>query len=283
MKKFNSIIAIAVAALSMTACMDSEWETPDYILDFPPYGNNLIEFAPAGNVMTVQQLKSKYASVISGNKYQEITDDVQLQVVVNGNDQGGNIYKQVSVQDATGGIIVGINATDQFSNMPVGQKMLISLKGMYIGGYGEMAQLGTLYNGGIGRMELTDWEKHVRLLCNDSLAAKVTAVPDTIDFDGNLGEEALCGRVVRISNVTITGEGTQTLAPEDGTVPLTSNCANRNINGAKNSTKIVLRTSTYSKFANIAIPKGKVTIYGVCTAYRGTYQILMRTQSDLRE
>ena len=81
--------------------------------------------------------------------------------------------------------------------------------------------------------------------------------------------------------VAISGKGTQTLAPEDGSVRLTSNCANRDIKGAGSS--IVLRTSTYSDFASRPIPTGKVDIYGVCTIYNGTWQILMRTNSDLVE
>ena len=85
---------------------------------------------------------------------------------------------------------------------------------------------------------------------------------------------------MRITGATINGEGTQILAPEDGSVRLTSNCANRNING---SSKVVLRTSTYSDFASLPIPKGPVDIYGVCTIFNGTWQILMRTESDLRQ
>ncbi len=283
MKKSNILFALVLGAVSFTSCMDEDWKTHEGIIDNPPYGNNKIAVAEGSKVMTIGQLKSQYASVISANGCQQITDDVQLQVAVNGNDQGGNIYKQLSVQDATGGIIVGINATDQFAFMPVGQKVLINLKGAYIGGYGQMAQIGALYNDGIGRMDLNDWKGRMRILTQPESADSVAAVADTVDFDGNMGTDKLCGRIVRLKDVTISGTGTQTLAPDDGSVPLTSNCANRDIKGALNSTKIVLRTSTFSDFATRAIPEGKVTIYGVCTAFRGTYQILMRTNSDLIE
>ncbi len=290
MKKFNILFALVMGAVSFTSCMDEDWKTPENITDNPPYGNNDIavycdKTAELYNqkVTTIEQLKEQYKDVISNNSCKEITDDIQLQVVVNGNDQGGNIYKQISVQDATGGIIVGINATDQFAFMPVNQKILINLKGAYIGGYGEMAQIGTQYNAGIGRMEPSDWEGRVRLLTQAESADSVSAIADTIDFDGSLPKKQLWGRIVRLKDVTISGDGTQTLAPDDGSVPLTSNCANRKITGAKGSTDIVLRTSTYSDFASRQIPEGKVTIYGVCTSYRNTFQILMRTNSDLIE
>lgn len=291
MKKFNILFALLLGAASFTSCMDENWKTPDGITDNPPYGNNEIKVyndetaqTSGQRVITINELKTTYANVISGNSSQEITDDVQLQVAVNGNDQGGNIYKQLSVQDATGGIIVGINATDQFSYLPVGQKILINLKGAYIGGYYKMAQIGTLYDGKIGRMDLNDWKDRMRILTQDESADSVSAVADTIDFDGNIGKDQLCGRIVRLKDVTISGDGTQTLAPDDGSItPKGGNYIERKITGAKNSTDIILRTSTYSDFASRPIPTGKVTIYGVCTSYNSTYQILMRVNSDLVE
>ena len=89
------------------------------------------------------------------------------------------------------------------------------------------------------------------------------------------------GRVVRLSGVTIKKEGTPIIAPEDGSVSLVSNCVNRTLSGGNAGSKCVLRTSTYAAFKGIAIPDGAVDIYGIATIYRGTWQILARTESDL--
>ena len=172
---------------------------------------------------------------------------------------------------------MGINGSNLYPYMPVGQQLLINLKGLHIGGYRKQAQIGALYKGSsIGRMDTDVWEQHVRLLKEGEIEAKV----DTVDFDENADKYILSGRIVKLSGVTISGEGTQVLAPEDGSVTLSSNCANRLING---KSSLVLRTSSYSKFANRAIPKGKADVYGVCTRYNNTWQILMRTESDLQE
>ena len=269
-------MALAVASMSLASCMDKDWEAPQF--DEPLYGNNSIAKAEGSNVITVKELKDKYSSLINAQTdgSQEITEDLQLQVVVNGNDEGGNLYKQISVQDNTGAIIIGINGSGLYPFMPVGQQLLINLKGLYIGGYRKQAQLGSLYNGGIGRMDTDVWEQHVRLVKQGELQAKV----DTVDFDINADKYELSGRIVKLSNVTISGEGTQVLAPDDGSVTLTSNCANRSISLGSS---VVLRTSSYSKFANRAIPAGSVNIYGVCTRFNNTWQILMRTESDLQE
>ncbi|MDE5560781.1 MAG: hypothetical protein K2J00_03090 [Bacteroidaceae bacterium] len=153
MKKSNILAALTLAALSLTACMDGDWQAPDFG-DNPPYGNNGI-VADLTTHITIADLKTKYANVFSQKSgYKLVDEDLQLHVVVNGNDQGGNLYKQISVQDETGGIIIGINGTDLFACMPVGQKLIINLKGLYVGTYGSMAQIGSEYNGGLGRMDV---------------------------------------------------------------------------------------------------------------------------------
>ena len=277
MKTRYMFLAIAITSMGLAACMDKDWETPQF--DEPLYGNNSIMKEEGDKVITIGELKEKYSSLINASTdgVKEITDDWQLQVVVNGNDEGGNLYKQISVQDPTGAIIVGINGSNLYPYMPVGQQLLINLKGLHIGGYRKQAQIGALYNGrSIGRMDTDVWEQHVRLLKEGEIEAKV----DTVDFDENADKFILSGRIVKLSGVTISGEGTQVLAPDDGSVALSSNCANRLING---KSSLVLRTSSYSKFANRAIPKGKADVYGVCTRYNNTWQILMRTESDLQE
>ena len=277
MKTRYMFLAIAITSMGLAACMDKDWEAPQF--DEPLYGNNSIMKEEGDKVITIGELKEKYSSLInaSSDGVKEITDDWQLQVVVNGNDEGGNLYKQISVQDPTGAIIVGINASNLYPYMPVGQQLLINLKGLHIGGYRKQAQIGALYkSSSIGRMDTDVWEQHVRLLKEGEIEAKV----DTVDFDENADKFILSGRIVKLSGVTISGEGTQVLAPEDGSVTLSSNCANRLING---KSSLVLRTSSYSKFANRAIPKGKADVYGVCTRYNNTWQILMRTESDLQE
>jgi len=280
MKTNSFIIALLASAFAMTSCMDKDWGVPESLTTQPPYGNNSLE---AGTTTTLAELQSKYESVISGNSYQQITEDLWLRCVVTGNDLGGNIYKQITVQDETAGIIIGINGSDQGALMPVGQKLLISLKGLYVGGYGKQAQIGSLYNGKIGRMDLSVWKDHVRLIMDGTEEAKAfgTMKVDTLDFDANKTTAEQSGRVVRLTDVTITGDGTQVVAPDDGSVTAVANCINRDIKGGNAGSNCVLRSSTYADFKGMALPSGTVTVYGVATKYNDTWQILARTVTDL--
>ena len=276
MKKQSCIIALLAGAFLMASCQDKDWDIPEGI----PYGNNELV---AGTTTTIAELQSTYASTISNDSYKQITEDLWLRCVVNGNDFGDNLYKQLSVQDETGGIIIGINGSDQGAFMPVGQKLLINLKDLYIGGYGNQAQIGGLYNGSLGRMELSEWKQHVRLIMDDMPEALAfgTMKVDTLDFDPNKTMAQQSGRVVRLSGVTISRDGTPVIAPDDGSVSLVSNCVNRTLSGGNAGSKCVLRTSTYAAFKGVEIPTTAVELYGIATIYRGTWQILARTESDL--
>jgi hypothetical protein len=47
---------------------------------------------------------------------------------------------------------------------------------------------------------------------------------------------------------------------------------------------LVIRTSAfYSKFANETLPTYKVDVTGICTRYNKTWQIYMRTFSDMKK
>ena len=83
-----------------------------------------------------------------------------------------------------------------------------------------------------------------------------------------------------VIDVVITeADGKAAYAPSDGSVAVQGGGVSRNIDGNK---KVVLRTSAYAKFANDAMPTGKVDITGVFSRYNTTWQILMRTANDIK-
>jgi hypothetical protein len=273
---------LALLALSFTfvSCFDSDWDTPD--MTNPPYGNNEIVEDQAKQV-TIADLKAKYSKAIANSSFERITDELQLRATVIGNDIGGNIYKQIIVQDATGALVVGINGTGLFPFLSVGQQLLIDLKDLCIGGYGEQPQLGDEYNNSIGRMSTEKWEQHVRILPSHDISQI-----DTIDFFkvAQADIDRYSGHLVKLENVTI-GDAGSPIAPEyKAGTPLiyngsTNGYVHHTINGQSMS-KLLLRTSTYADFASWVIPSHQVTLYGIATRYRDTWQILIRAEDDIK-
>lgn len=276
MKRIYFII-LAMACIMFSSCMDGNWNAPDN--SEPAYGDNSIKET---NVMTISALKSKYSFVIAVNGMASVDDDIQIKGRITGNDIGGNLYNEVSLQDETGAIIVCISQSGIYGYLPVGQEILVNLKGLYIGAYGKQAEIGTPYTSSSGstyvsRMNKVTWQQHFKIISNPDIAAI-----SPIDFSESLNIDEYCGRLVTLNNVTLKeADGKAVFAPSDGSVTLTANCANRNFN--EFGSTVILRTSTYADFANAVMPTGKVNITGIATRFNGTWQILMRSESDIQQ
>lgn len=279
MKKIHYIF-IALACSLFTACMDGDWDEPSYD-NGAPFGNN--ELTEDG-LTTIAELKTQFKSVIDGGSYAQITNDVKIKATVTGNDLGGNIYKQLFVEDATGAICIAINQSGLNGFMAEGQEILISLKDLYIGGYGRMAQIGTPYNNNgrmqIGRMAQYVWANHFKVV--DPKAELIT--PQPVDFNTVKGSiDANAGKLVVLKGVTFANaNGKKRLV--DG-VQAGGNYYNQSISGMSN---VVVRTSSYADFAAMVMPYDTISkkpipcdIVGIAGRFNNDWQILIRKTSDI--
>lgn len=288
MKNIKYLLMLVLACSLFTGCMDDDWDTPNAEALNKAYGNQ--EIAET-NVITIGSLKEKYESVInaSTNSYEQITEDVQIKGRVVGNDIGGNIYNEVSIDDGTGAILICISQGGLFSYLPVGQEIVVDLKGLYIGGYGKQAEIGMPYtnakgNSYVSRMSRVLWNKHFKLT---GVADASKVVAEEFDLSKRTKEEyftANNGKLMTIKNVEFTNaDGKTTFAPSDEKDA--ANSVNRGLsqNGkAIPTSSLVVRTSSYADFAAKQLPTGKLNITGVFTRYRTTWQILIRDERDIQ-
>ena len=146
-------------------------------------------------------------------------------------------------------------------------------------GYGKMGQIGSLYNGKIGRMSKSLLAKHVRIVGTPD-ATQVEMVPELIDADyfttANMEQLA---KYVRLEGVEITeANGTELWAPEELQY---NNVVERHIK--MGNTNLVLRMSTYADFANEAIPDGELNINGVLTRFNNYWQFVISSTNDIEQ
>ena len=273
MKTIKYLSMLALSLIIATSCMN-DFDEPTF--EQPPFGNNEIGEANT----TIAELKAKFATIITGNSVQEVTEDIIIEGVVVANDETGNVYKQFIINDETGAIIIGVNDVGLYAMVPIGQRVRINCKGLHIGGYGKMAQIGGLYNGKVGRMNKSVYPKHVRLIGSPDLT-QAEMQPELIDdsFFTNENKNNLA-KFVRLENVTITeANGTELWAPEEK--KNSSNVVERNIK--MGNTKVVLRMSTYADFANEPIPTGTLNINGVMTRYNDYWQFVISSTNDIEQ
>ena len=285
--KTTKYILFALAILGLaTSCHESDWDVPSPQDTVDSFGNKYIQ---PTNVKTIAELKALYNNEINNNSLKQVTKPMQIIGLVNGNDEGGNIYNAIYVQDNTGAISISVGQGGLAGPFAIGQPVIIELEGLYIGGYGKQAQIGTTYTNPnkegatpqVGRMSRYLWQNHYRLLLpGDELVAGMSVAPIEVKWNFNsLDIAADCAKLITLKGVELAeADGKAVFAPNDGSVSLTANCANRVI---KDLSNVVVRTSTYADFANLAMPTGLVDITGVATRYNDTWQILMRTSKDI--
>lgn len=288
--KTRKYIFFALAVLGLaTSCERLEWGAPDNVENgVEAFGNKYIQVT---NLKSIAEVKQLYQNEINNNSLKLVKDPMQIRGIVVGNDEGGNIYNSLYIQDATGAIAISIGQGGLFGPFAIGQGVLIELQGLYVGGYGKQPQIGTSYlnpnredaTPQVGRMSRYQWQEHYRLLTKgDGIMDGIFTNPLECKWNLNsLDIAQYCGRLITLKGVELAeADGTAVYAPSDGSVSLTANCANRVISGLSN---VVLRTSTYADFANKPMPTGRVDITGVATRYNDVWQILMRTENDIKE
>lgn len=289
MKKIK-FIALAFLALTLGSCMGDGYADPDLTEKVPasPWGNNSLR---EKNVISIADLKTQFATIInSDNGYKLIEKDMMIKAVVTGNDVSGNIYNQVSVQDASGAIIIAINGSGLSGYLPVGQEILVSLKGLYIGSYKKLPQIGgvntKLSDGslGMGKIERAIWNEHFKIL-NPGEADASTVVPEEFDLTKLTDAaymDANVGKLMTLKKVKFaSANGTNVWAPDDSNTSLELIDAET---GKKiSSSNLVVRNSGYSKFANEVVPQGVFDITGIFTRYNNTWQIVLRSTDDLKQ
>lgn len=288
MKKIK-FIALAFLALTLGSCMGDGYADPDLTEKVPasPWGNNSLR---EKNVISIADLKTQFATIInSDNGYKLIEKDMMIKAVVTGNDVSGNIYNQVSVQDASGAIIIAINGSGLSGYLPVGQEILVNLKGLYIGSYKKLPQIGgvntKLSDGslGMGKIERAIWNEHFKIL-NPGEADASTVVPEEFDLTKLTDAaymDANVGKLMTLKKVKFaSANGTNVWAPDDTNTSLELIDAET---GKKiSSSNLVVRNSGYSKFANEVVPQGVFDITGIFTRYNNTWQIVLRSTDDLK-
>ena len=133
MKKISSIALIL--ALLLSSCQ--EWQ-PVVTLTYPdPEAREPLMLDVN---TTIAQLKQMYLD--NGSQGLEITSHVCIGGQVVSSDRSGNIYRDLYIQDGTGAICVKVGKSSLYSDYHPGQWVYVDCRGLRLGAYNGMPQLG---------------------------------------------------------------------------------------------------------------------------------------------
>jgi hypothetical protein len=263
-KYFSGLILVFISVL--TGCIDNN--------DSPP---PVVEFVP-DTLTTVQQVKDLYAVQMALN-YQlrfpvEIVHGWALHGIITASDKkDGNLYKEAFIQDATGGLRLLFEST---SGLYIGDSVIVNLKGLYIGDYGDFWQVGGepyVDSGGSIRVSGMNMDKQVlKLSINNSTD------PDTITIT-QAKSTAYLGKLVTLKDVQFADDAVnQTYGDLTGDVPAS---ANRDLMDCDKK-KIIVRSSGYASFAGDTITDKKGMITGIVTIFSSDYQLIIRDFKEVK-
>lgn len=335
MKLYTLYFAIALC-LGLTACMDDH--------DAPDTSDLLITSSVSvGDVnATIGELKDAFCANITTAKnnaadksyafssernyhyYTRIEDDIIITGVVAANDVSGNLYQTLLIRNIeTDGtdqaIILKIRNTCLYPYFSVGQRIKINLKGLWIGCYSDVAQIGQPYltssnNLRLGPMlfelcktnielvgkpdssvpectpkDYTSEEGEAWLRSSDNKVYKnfpqLATVSGTIDeVQGDAASKPAVGEVTgedeQIKNIN--GHFLKTFAPEEIHDP--GYAVNRTISLKSNNSNVILRTSTGNNISFTYLPDDVRSYTGILTfsSYDKVWQMQLRSLDDVQ-
>lgn len=253
-------LPLLVMAVLMTSC------ERDY--DAPPLNEPVYTGAKPNT--TLAQLKEKYSAATSETPI-VITEDYVVKAYITGNDESGNIYKQVIVQDATAALPIQLDQGNVYTTYRRGQEVFINLKGMCVSVYGGEQQLGWpdayLY-----RMT---FEMFQELVQKNGWPYPDNVKPEVItDLSVvNLDVSKMTYRLVQLEGVHFVNGGKNTFAT-------TSGFGEETLKDAHGNT-LTVRTSNYATFAYETLPVGTGTVVGILGRFNGGWQLSIPAYSDV--
>lgn len=229
--------------------------------------------------MTIQELKAGYAGM---GIFQSIPDDKIISGIVTADDRSGNFYKQIVIQDETGGIPILLDGNSVYTSYPIGRRVFVKLKGMMLGDYGGTIQIGldsSRSDDGrflnLGRIPQAQFDQFI---IKGSYGNKV--IPKIVkpsDFTKKINDPLL-SMLVQINSVEFRETD---LAKNYADTTLAQSAINFTVRTCDNQS-VILRNSSYARFAGIKVAEGNGPLQGIASIFNGTVQMNIRDTFDVQ-
>ena len=256
MKNFIISLLAIVFLTGISSCVKDKF-------DAPPAGGTDPNIT--ANI-TIAGLKALYTG---GNI--QITDSLILEAVVVGDDKSGNLYKSLAIEDSTGGIALTINGSNLYTSYPVGRRLFIKLKGLYLVTYKGLYEIVAAVNpdGSYTGIPPTNAIQYITPgKWGISVAPKVVAI-------NQLGD-AYQSELIELDNVEFAvadqGQPYANATTQTSLAHTLKDCSG-------NST--VVYTSGYADFATAKVPSGNGRFLCIYSVYNGNAQLIVRDTTDI--
>ena len=294
LKQLFSLLALALSSLPvLTACMD------DY--DEPNTDQYLITSRESiGEVnYSIAQLKQDRSLLFSQtNAFEQVKEDRIIEGVVVANDCGGNLYQTLLLRhideekpegDPTRdqGLVLAVKHTWLTPYFPVGQRVKVNLKGLYVGCYSKLPKIGQPYYTSSGNLRLGPI---LLQLCSTNVELVGKPNPDCPECKPvELSPEWLRAtanrnylyypQLVTVRGTIQEADGEAIFAPES--LQDAGYGVDRTLVNSTNNTKVTIRTSTQNDISFTVMPQGEHAYTGLLSYY-SNWQVQLRSVDDIQ-
>ena len=221
--------------------------------------------------ITYSEVKTMYV-----DQTLQIQEDLIIEGYVISSDEKGNFFSvlhfQNDLENPTEGFQIEIDQRDSHLFYPIGTKIYIKLRGLYLGKSKEVFKIGGAFtsfgNTTVGRLPTTVVNQHVLLSCDEQVA--VIATPLSI----NDLSEKYTNTLVQFNALELSAEDQDKIFAEEReeTERTLVDCM---------ANEITLVNSGFSDFQAELLPGGNGTISGVLLRENDDYQLVIRTLEDI--
>jgi hypothetical protein len=263
------LIAIIATVIVATSCNKK--------FDAPPFG-------VAPNITankTIAALKSLYQTT---GTVVTIDSNYIIEGIIGANDKSGNNYKEIFLQDATGGIALKLNGTNLYSSYPVGMQLFVNCKGLVLSDYHNDIELGVIDNTvpsspalmGIPSQFFTNYL--VAGTLNNPIVPKVVTIAQLNTIASNPPFlDSLQNTLIQIQTAQFAD--TTGLVYSDTSAAKAS--VSRTIQDCSGNTTVAY-TSGYASFAGVKLPYGGGSIAAIYVPYGTTTELLISDTSAVK-
>lgn len=251
------------------------------------YGTASIVCQDLTPTTTISQLKAMYTGTTK-----QITNDLVLVGYVSSSDETGNIYKTLYIQDApenpTQGLTVSVDAADLYTKFPVGAKVYIKLKGLYLGQYGGVIQLGDL---GVDELGTSEFGRIPNVKIDGTIIKSCEPIKTIVPKEITINEfnDNLIGALIKVKDVEFargircTTYGLPEVTVNKLVIGEGFDYSKPRTDASNKGKSFLLRNSGFATFYNQNLPIGNGGLIGILSKYSSDYQVYIRNTDDTKE
>ncbi|MFM7217133.1 MAG: DUF5689 domain-containing protein [Bacteroidota bacterium] len=250
-----TILLVGFLSTTFTSCVKEDYDQP--------------ETANIDPALTVTHTLAQVRALATSATPIALPDTMILAGVVTADDESGNFYKEMVIQDSTAGVSILLDLSNYNTNYPIGRRVFIKCKDLYVAKdqYGTV-EIGVPNAGEVGRIP-------GGLVSQYLIPGKwdlPLPIQTTTLANLNANIEDYIQKIVNI-------QGVEFQVQDMGIVWSAAGSYNRTLKDC-GTQELVVYTSSYANFASKLTPNGKGNITGIIKVYGSSGELIVRNELD---